>query len=183
MQTIRKDLAIQAFEKLGLTGDNRRLAVYWLSLWEGDRLPMRAQFQPGAVRDLLPGIGLFAVNPGIATHCKLAGTALTRAIGRDLTGLDWRSYTPREEWKLRLDRNSAIAQGSIGIGIRYAADAQGEVERTFELQLPFADLAEDGTRQILFHLDWRPPLLAAKQSAPPPKCPRIADQFLSVPLN
>ena len=38
------------------------------------------------MRDLLPSIGIFAVKPGIATHCRLAGTELTRAIGRDLKG-------------------------------------------------------------------------------------------------
>jgi hypothetical protein len=182
MHTARKDLAIQAFERLGLTGANRRLAVYWLSLWNGDRMPSRAQFQPGAVRDLLPGIGIFAVKPGIATHCRLAGTELTRAIGRDLTGLNWQAYTPPDEWKLRLDRNSQIAKGSVGIGIRFDCNAEGELDRVVELQLPFADEAEDGTRQILFHLDWRAPRLAARP-APPPEGPRIADQFLAVPLN
>ena len=182
MHTGRKDLAIQAFERLGLTGANRRLAVYWLSLWDGDQMPTRAQFQPGAVRDLLPGIGIFAVNPGVSTHCRLAGTELTRAIGRDLTGLSWQAYTPPDEWKLRLDRNSEIAKGSVGIGIRFTQDRNGETERAIELQLPFADVAEDGTRQILFHLDWRAPRLSAR---PPPAAqgPRIADQFLAVPLN
>jgi hypothetical protein len=41
MHTARKDLAIQAFDRLGLTGRNRRLAIYWLSLWDGDRTPAR----------------------------------------------------------------------------------------------------------------------------------------------
>jgi hypothetical protein len=57
MHTARKDLAMQAFDRLGLTGRNRRLAIYWLSLWDGDRMPARAQFQPAAVRALLPSIG------------------------------------------------------------------------------------------------------------------------------
>ena len=182
MPTAKRDRAIQAFEKLGLTGANRRLAVYWLSLWNGDNLPMRAQFRPGAMRDLLPGIGIFAVKPGVATHCRLAGTELTRAIGRDVTGLSWQAYTPPDEWKLRLDRNSEIAKGSVGIGIRHTQDRHGQPERAIELQLPFADEAEDGTRQILFHLDWRVPRLAVRP-APAPQGPRIADQFLAVALS
>jgi hypothetical protein len=181
MHTARKDHAVQAFEGLDLTGRNRRLAVYWLSLWDGGRMPARTQFQPSAVRDLLPGIGIFAVRPGISTHCRLAGTEIARAIGRDLTGRSWQDYTPQDEWKLRLERNSAIATGSVGIGVRYARDPYGELERTVELQQPFGDLAEDGTRQILFHLDWRAPRLSATPK-PAPEGPRIADQFLAVPL-
>ena len=49
MHTARKDLTMQAFDRLGLTGRNRRLAIYWLSPWDGDRMPARAQFQPAAV--------------------------------------------------------------------------------------------------------------------------------------
>jgi hypothetical protein len=182
MHTARKDLAMQVFDRLGLTSRNRRLAIYWLSLWDGDRMPVRAQFQPAAVRALLPSIGIFAVNPGIGTHCRLAGTGLTRAIGRDLTGLSWKDYTPPDERKLRLDRNSAIATGSVGIGVRYTHDSRGELERVVELQLPFADMAEDGTRQILFHLDWRDPRLSDSPT-PAPEGPCIAEQFLAVPLN
>lgn len=176
----RKDLAIAAFERLGLTGRNRRLAVYWLSLWEGDRLPERARLQPSALRELLPGIGLFSVKPGISTYCRLAGTELTRAIGLDLTGLSWQHYTPPAEWKSRLERNSVIATGSVGIGVRFGVDANGELQKAVELQLPFDDVGEDGTRQLLFHLDWRPPEKDVRRV--PPEGPHIADQFFSVPL-
>jgi hypothetical protein len=182
MHTARKDLAIRAFDELGLTGRNRRLAVYWLSLWDGDRMPTRAQFQPGAVRALLPSIGIFSVNPGVSAHCRLAGTELTRAIGHDLTGRSWQDYTPPEEWKQRLERNSAIATGGIGIGVRFIRDSHGELERLTELQLPFADTAEDGTRQILFHLDWRVPRLA-ERPIPAREGLSIADEFYVVPLN
>jgi hypothetical protein len=182
MHTARKDIAIRAFEELGIAGRNRMLAVYWLSLWDGDSLPSRAQFQPGAVRDLLPGIGIFLVRPGVSAHCRLAGTAITRALGRDLTGRNWQDYTPQPEWKLRLERNSAIATGSVGIGIRSGEDALGHPERVVELQLPFADRAEDGTHQILFHLDWRAPQFAPRP-APTPEGPRVADAFHAVALS
>ncbi len=182
MHTANKDLAIRAFEELGLTGRNHTLALYWLSLWNDDRLPTRAQLEPGRMRDLLPGIGIFQIRPGISAHCRLAGTAITRALGRDLTGRNWQEYTPQADWKLRLDRNSTIAMGSIGIGIRHGSDAQGRPERIVELQLPFADMAEDGTRQILFHLDWRAPEFTPKPQ-PVPEGARIADAFHAVALN
>jgi hypothetical protein len=43
-------------------------------------------------------------------------------------------------------------------------------------------MAEDGTRQILFHLDWRAPKLSAIPK-PNPEGPHIADQFFAVPLG
>jgi hypothetical protein len=155
MQRANRDAAIAAFETLGVKGRNHALAAYWLSLWRGDRMPMRADFNPAKVGALLPGIGIFSVKPGVQAACRLAGTAIALATGRELTGLDWRQYTPKDEWKLRLERNSAIALGQVGIGIRDGVDADGRSERFTELQLPFADEAEDGTRQLLFHLDWR----------------------------
>ncbi len=118
-------------------------------------MPTRADFNPAKISTLLPGIGLFSVKPGMLAACRLAGTSIAQATGRELTGLDWRQYTPKDEWQLRLERNSAIALGQVGIGIRNSVSADGQNERFTELQLPFADEAEDGTRQILFHLDWR----------------------------
>ncbi len=181
MQRANRNAAIRAFETLGVEGRNHALAAYWLSLWRGDEMPMRADFNPARVARLLPGIGLFSVKPGVQSACRLAGTAIAQAAGRELTGLDWRQYTPKDEWPLRLARNSAIAQGQIGIGIRNGERADGRSDRFVELQLPFADEAEDGTRQILFHLDWRAadyrPRTASETSAP-----KVADAFHAIAL-
>jgi hypothetical protein len=144
-------------------------------------MPSRADFNPAKVSALLPGIGLFSVKPGVHSVCRLAGTALAQATGRELTGLDWRQYTPKDQWQLRLERNSAIALGQVGIGIRNDMSSDGHGERFVELQLPFADEAEDGTRQILFHLDWRatdyrPRTVSEASTA------KVADAFHAVAL-
>jgi hypothetical protein len=181
MQRANRDAAIAAFEALGIEGRNRSLAAYWLSLWPGDQLPRRADFNPARVAKLLPGIGIFSVTPGVQSACRLLGTAIVRAAGRDFTGLDWRAYTPRDEWQLRLDRNSTIAQGHVGIGTRSVIGATGQPERSVELQLPFADEAEDGTRQILFHLDWREPDFSIR--AAPDGVPAVANTFQAISLT
>lgn len=182
MRRANRDAAIAAFETLGIEGRNHALAAYWLSLWRGDQMPSRADFNPAKVSGLLAGIGLFSVKPGVISACRLAGTAIARAVGRELTGLDWRQYTAKEEWQRRLDRNSAIALGQVGIGIRTSKRGDGRMEQFSELQLPFADEAEDGTRQILFHLDWRAPVFHLREASET-STPKIADIFHAIPLT
>ncbi|MGA9794083.1 MAG: PAS domain-containing protein [Rhizomicrobium sp.] len=183
MQRANREAAIAAFETFGITGRNHALAAYWLSLWRGERMPMRADFNPARVGALLPGIGLFSVKPGAHSVCRLAGTAIAQATGHELTGLDWRRYTPKAECKVRLERNSAVACGQVAIGMRSRERPDGQTEHTTELQLPFADEAEDGTRQILFHLDWRASGHAstARANLEPPAL-RIADAFHAISL-
>ena len=110
------------------------------------------------------------MRPGESARCRLSGTAIQYALGREIAGLDWRQYTPKDQWQSRLARNSRIAQGGVGIGLRH-----GPRGVTQELQLPFADEAEDGARLILFHLDWRPEDLLNEPRAIAPV--KIADEF------
>jgi hypothetical protein len=171
---MRRDVALAAFENLALSPLNEKLARYWLSLWNGDALPRRAQLSPSRVKNLLPGIGIFEVRPGESSRCRLSGTAIQHALGREIAGLDWRQYTAKDQWHSRLARNSQIAEGGVGVGLR-RAQQDGSAGVTQELQLPFADETEDGARLILFHLDWRPEssLHEPKDAAPI----RIADEF------
>jgi hypothetical protein len=167
---MKRDVALAAFEKLSLSPTNEKLARYWLSLWNGEAPPNRAQLSPARVKDLLPGIGIFEVRPGESSRCRLSGTAIQHALGHEIAGLEWRQYTPTDQWHARLARNAQIAEGGVGIGLR-----RGPQGVTQELQLPFADRTEDGARLILFHLDWRPEdrLIEERVIAPV----RIADEF------
>lgn len=173
MTVMKRDVALAAFEKLSLSPANDKLARYWLSLWNGNMPPTRAQLSPSRMKDLLPGIGIFEVRPGESSRCRLSGTAIQRALGREIAGLDWRQYTPKDQWHSRLARNSQIAEGGVGVGLRRVSKENGGI--TQELQLPFADETEDGARLILFHLDWRPEstLHEPREIAPV----RIADEF------
>jgi len=170
MTGMKREAALAAFERLSLSITNEKLAHYWLSLWSGDAPPKRSQLSPSRMKDLLPGIGIFEIRPGESSRCRLSGTAIQRALGREIAGLDWRQYTPKDQWHSRLARNSQIAEGGIGVGLRRTASGL-----TQELQLPFADETEDGARLILFHLDWRPEdtLHEPREIAPV----RIADEF------
>jgi hypothetical protein len=179
MTALKRDLAINAFAKLPLSASNTKLAQYWLSLWDGDRPPHRAQLSPARMKDLLPGIGIFEVRAGESSRCRLAGTAIQRALNREIAGLDWRAYTPHDQHAKRLERNSIIAKGAVGIGTRSNSNPEG-ARVSQELQLPFADQTEDGARLILFHLDWRPEstLSGVTSIAPVP----LADRFDVVSL-
>jgi hypothetical protein len=176
-----RDAAIAAFSKLDLSGANLQLAQYWLSLWEEDAIPLRSAFNPAKIKTLLPGIGIFEVRPGESVRCRIAGGNIAQSISREISGQDWREYTPKEHWAARLERNTAIAMGAIGIGIRHGVADAGRM-RSIELQLPFGDVAEDGARLMLFHLDWRPGAYTSyrPQSG---RTAAIADEFVCIPLT
>lgn len=180
MKPKSREAAIAAFSKLDLSGPNLQLAHYWLSLWQGGEIPLRSAFNPAKVKNLLPGVGIFEVRPGESVRCRIAGTSLVQSINRDISGTDWRDYTPKEHWAARLERNSTIALGSVGVGIRHGVSENGPT-RSIELQLPFGDQAEDGARLMLFHLDWRPASYASYR----PKgsnTAAIADEFACIAL-
>ena len=161
-------LAQEILEDLPLAPENRRLADYWLSLWQGDALPRRSQFSPSAVRDLLPGIMIHEVQPGLRVSIRLCGTAINQAFGRDLTGCDLIAISPDETRAVRLARHSEIAQGAIGFGLRRGLSRLGVEAVSEELHLPFGDITPDGARMILFHSNWR-------ARDPQPTTPEVPD--------
>lgn len=140
-------------------GETARLVRYWLSLWRGDRLPMRADFHPRAVTDLLPSICIFDVVPDKSVHCRLVGSRLVEAAnGYDITGHDWLALSKPEDRPVRLQRFSDVARGAVGRGVREAERASGDAQYAEEIMLPFGDIAEDGARRVLTHIAWAPSL-------------------------
>jgi hypothetical protein len=135
--------------------DGSCVAEYWLSLWRGNELPQRADFRPRVVVDQLPVISIFEVVPGKSVHCRLHGSALAQGHGEDITGKDWLAMTEPEDRPMRLRRWSDVAHGAIGRGLRQGHRQSGEPQYSAEMMLPFADVAPDGSRQVLFHLSWR----------------------------
>lgn len=144
-----------ALEATPLGPLNRKLAQYWLSLWDGNSLPSRSAFNPARVRDLLPGIVILAVRPGEAIQCRLAGSAIQMGLGQDITGKDWLAMTPADQRKTRMERVSTLCAGAASRNIRSGFTWGGSAVTAEELQLPFADAAEDGTRLLLSHTGWR----------------------------
>ncbi|HSM94725.1 MAG TPA: PAS domain-containing protein [Rhizomicrobium sp.] len=128
---------------------------YWLSLWKGDALPSRADFKPKNILKELQAVALFDVIPDVSVRCRLLGSGLARGLGADITGQDWLALTRPEDRPIRLLRWSVVARGSIGRGLRAGMRESGAMQYSEELMLPFGDVAEDGSRQVLFHLSWR----------------------------
>lgn len=176
-----RQIAETALGMLPLAETNRRLAVYWLSLWEGDALPPRSRFAPAAVPDLLPGIMIQEVKPGLSMTVRLCGTAINQAFGRDLTGCDLIALSPPEARAERLARNSRIAEGAIGFGVRRGETRTGKSTESQEIHLPFRDVTENGARLILLHSTWRSrdaePGVAEVENVL-----RLAEEFQIVPL-
>jgi hypothetical protein len=136
-------------------GETARLVRYWLSLWRGDRLPMRADFHPRAVSDLLPLICIFDVVPDKSVRCRLVGSRLVEAAnGYDITGQDWLALSKPEDRHVRLQRFSDVARGAVGRGTRLARRTSGDAQHAEEILLPFGDVGADGARQVLTHIGW-----------------------------
>ncbi len=135
-----------------------RLARFWLSLWRGERLPMRADFQPNAVGDLLPAICIFDVVPSKSVRCRLVGSRLVEAAGVDATGRDWIEMTAPSDRRERMRRFSEVARGAIGRGLRLGRRQSGDLQYAEEIMLPFGDVSPDGTRQVLTFIAWTPEL-------------------------
>lgn len=158
MSCFNRAIAERCFDEHPAAPEGERLARYWLSLWRGDQLPMRAAFEPRKVGDLLRSLAIFDVVPGESVRCRLAGTFIVEGAGQDITGADWLAMTRPADRPVRLSRFSDVANGAIGRGMRPARRSSGELQLCEEIMLPFAEVAPDGTRQVLTHVAWRPTL-------------------------
>lgn len=151
--------AKRCFEERRAGEESDRLARYWLSLWHGDTPPMRADFKPREIVELLPAISIFDVVPGESVRCRLVGSRLVEGAGGfDATGQDWLAMTAPADRPERLRRFSEVARGAIGRGLRAGRRLSGDPQFAEELMLPFGDIAADGARQVLTHLAWAPSL-------------------------
>lgn len=151
-----RQAAIQALEHFGLSASNLRLARYWLSMWNDNGAPVRAAIKPSQIKDNLPGIAIFQCRPHESIHCRLAGSAIAMGLGMDVTGKDLVALTPPEFRAARLARTSRVALGAVSRRKQQFRTRHGEYVMVEDIQLPLSDLAEDGSRQVLYHADWRP---------------------------
>jgi len=173
-------VASSAFEALPLCAGNRQIVRYWLSLWEGDELPLRARFEPLRVRDLLPGVVIMEIKPQERVLIRLSGSAINRAFGMDITGKDILALTPERHRATRLARNSRVAEGAASFVHRSGITADGAPWSSEEVQLPFRDLTPDGARLILLHTSWCPP--EGVQDAVLEDVLAPAEDFQTIPL-
>jgi len=148
--------AAATIEALGASAANLGLAAYWLSLWFDGLPPDRAAFDPARVKHLLPGVAVIQVfGDGVAV-CRIAGTAIEAALGKCLTGCELVSLVPRELRRVRQIRHEALVDGGIALSKNYFCDEFGNTKAEERIYLPFSGVAEDGSRQFLFHTTLRP---------------------------
>lgn len=154
-----------------LGAETAQVVQFWLSRWHGeDRLPLWAEFPLGDMGDLQRAVAIHELKRDGRFRCRVWGPLLTKGSGGDLTGKDILDYTATELRDTRRKRYTAVADGHIGHAIKEAVHASGSREKAEEVMLPFGDVEEDGSRFILYHVNWRP------SSYDPPK-PQITNAF------
>ena len=140
----------------GLSGRNRLVLDYWLSLRRGPNLPRRADFNPAHVRPALARLCLFDAKAGERLSCRLAGSAVAQGLGAEISGRDFRSFTPPQQRRNRLDTYHRVLGGMVMRNDRTAMLTTGRRMDWQELILPFGDIQEDGSQQVLIAADFGP---------------------------
>jgi hypothetical protein len=131
----------------------QQIADYWLSLWDGDTLPARADIKPIAIKPLLPQVIFFWVTPYQAVRVGLAGTAFQFMFKKEVSGCDWLALTPPEGRAMRLSIFSFVAHGTIGFNMWRFPQITGRICSCEKLLLPLR--AEAGTDiPVLGFVDW-----------------------------
>lgn len=153
--SLDKQIAIRCFQENPPSIDGKPVVDYWLSLWRGDELPLRADFKPRSVTKALAALAIFDVVPDKSVYCRLVGSALTQGLGQDVTGQDWLALTRPEDRGTRLQRWTDVARGGIGRGLRAGFRESGEAQYSEELMLPFAAPEDSDVRQVLYHISWK----------------------------
>jgi hypothetical protein len=75
----------------------RIFADYWQSLPKVDLIPMRASFDPAAVKALLPDMVIHDLSTPGRIHVRLAGTAVVEGYGREITGTNMLEFFDPEQ--------------------------------------------------------------------------------------
>lgn len=172
-----------AVDSFDLSPINRQVAAYWLSLWTDGEPPRRAQFNPEWLKEAAAGIAIFDVKPGELVTCRFAGAAYKFRFGQDIAGKDWLALTRPEERATRLERNTAIVLGAVSTSRRRDPGRDGDDAWFGDLQLPFSNISEDGTRCYLHHSDWRPTGHELKLNRTRASSLHIADDFRLVSIR
>ena len=117
MQTAGREK--NAFASQLFLPQQRALYDHWVRLAGSNTLPSRASFHPAQVAELLPHLSLLELRPPPhAFHVRLAGSALPRWYGCDITGTTlqcspWESS--REYWQHIIDTMAAERRPMAGM--------------------------------------------------------------------
>lgn len=172
-----------AIDSFDLSPINRQVAAYWLSLWTNGEPPRRAQLNPEWLKEAAPGIAIFEVKPGEHVVCRFAGAAYKFRFGQDIADKDWLALTFPQERAARLERNTAIVLGAVSTSRGRDPGRDGEDAWFSDVQLPFSNIRDEGTRCYLHHCDWRPSGPELKLHRTRAYSPHIGDDFRLVSIR
>lgn len=171
----------QAFAR-NLVADDRilaRLLAYWRSKSRAGRLPARADISPADIPEILPHL-MMVEQAGDSFRCRLCGTAIAEAYGRELTGKSF-AEAFSADGAARAERHCRLASelGRPVVVHNVYRNSRDTPLVATRLLLP---LAEDGSgaRKMLvgFRTYFSGPSAAAAQGGP-----LVIDLELVVPLD
>jgi hypothetical protein len=131
----------------GLSSEVQRRALeYWCSKRSGDGVPSKKAIDPTEIPALLPWLQLHQLTAEGRFYCRLSGTGVVQALGRDTTGC-FLDQTVAADW--RADREAIFRRVlETGRPLRYEARlfiTGREWKQFCRLLLP---LASQGTPDI-----------------------------------
>src|SRR5262249_39552419 len=88
-----------------------------------------------------------------------------------------------DERATRLERNTAIVLGAVSTCRRRDPGREGDDAWFGDVQLPFSNVFEDGTRSYLHHSDWRPRSHELRLHRTRAVGPTIADEFRLISIR
>ena len=144
--------------------NTEQLMTYWRGLRTGSAAPLRRDFDPTAVFELLPQVFMLDLGPGVLPF-RLAGEFLIDLHGRPLKGTDFQSlFAPAARRVVSQAAMAALADAEPAV-----LDAEGVSDdgRAVTLQLMLAPLAAaDGRPERLVGL-CQPTTLVARLAGKP----------------
>jgi hypothetical protein len=148
--------AAAALDSFQLAGANREVADYWLGLWKPGLPPSRDHFNPNDLREHLSALAIFEVIDDGPLICRLAGTDLRSALGRELTGQDLLATASEEKRARLIESARTVVDGAVSISQRMFRESDSNGVVATEIALPFFGVTEQGGRRFLMHTEWRP---------------------------
>lgn len=145
-----------AVDLMGLAPRGLQFVELWLDQWSGAELPGASGFPGPHAEQFQPLIMITLLRPGVGAPVTYMGQALVRAIGMNLTGMDWIGLAPPELRGERMRRANAIAAGALLRTTREVV-LDSQAPYFFEtISVPLRPNAE-GRVPLVHFADWAPP--------------------------
>ena len=134
----------------------RIFADYWQSLPKVDLIPMRASFDPAAVKALLLDMVIHDLSTPGRIHVRLAGTAVVEGYGREITGTNMLEFFDPEQRADALKFSTILTDHPCGKVVRILVQtASGQVLRDESIGFTMRD--NNGVANLIYYHGNRKP--------------------------